>query len=95
MKVHFMPGVSYGGRRSFGLSLWNAQHLNYRLGLDFAAGTDSCVVAFAGLAGTWVLRVLPGTEIITAAAGHLLELRTPEGMLVRYRAKASKAPAKG
>lgn len=87
MKVHFMPDVSYGGRRSFALSLWNAQHLNFRLGMDFASGKDSCAVAFASLAGTWVLRILPGTEIITAAAGHVLELRTPEGMLVRYKAK--------
>jgi len=90
MKVHFMPdklpGERFGGRQ-VGKSLWHATQLNLHIGMDFAQGKDKCAVAFASAEGMWVLQVEPGTKFHSINVRDEIVLRTPEGMLVRYRAK--------
>jgi hypothetical protein len=81
--VMFAPN-SYGGRRSQALGVMNAQAINASIAGQKEGAAHR--VAFCTVHGSWVLPMPKGTLVLYAASGHMLELVTPEGTLVRYRA---------
>jgi hypothetical protein len=75
------------GGRTERKSLFSAWAINLRLAQGARDGHRQVRVAFAIRDRVWVLAIPVGSHVLYAAAGHTLELRTPEGVLVRYRVK--------